>query len=278
MTHHLRASAPGGAPVRITPASAGWRYLSFAVERLAPGALLRPDTTGAEVAVVPLSGALEAVVGAQHFALARRGVFAELPRVLYLAPGADAELRAGPEGAELAYGGAPAEGRYPTRLFEPGEMRVEVRGGGAARREVHHVLAPPLPAERLILYEVYVPGGMWSGIPPHCHDGRHGSAVLEEVYHYRFDRPAGFALHRNYTREGDLDERFAVADGDTVLVTRGFHPVAVVPGANAYFLNYLAGEPLDAERATPPVDDPDFAVLKGAWEAGSWSLPLPFDR
>ena len=42
-------------------------------------------------------------------------------------------------------------------------MKQEVRGGGVAVRQVNHILAHPLPAERLILFEVYVPrwGLLW---------------------------------------------------------------------------------------------------------------------
>ena len=47
----------------------------------------------------------------------------------------------------------------------------------------------PLPAEHLILYEVYVPRGTWAGWPPHRHDGVQGSPYLEEVYYFRLDRP-----------------------------------------------------------------------------------------
>ena len=113
-------------------------------------------------------------------------------------------------------------------------------------------------AWRLILFEVYVPGGAWSGWPPHCHDGYMGSPYLEEVYYYRIDPHDGFAIHRNYRKDNDFDELFTVRSGDLVLVTQGFHPVAAAPGSNVYFLNYLAGELLDGERATPPYDDPDY--------------------
>lgn len=276
--HHLRASERGALRVDVTPTAVPWAYLSFAVHRLERDEVVRLDTADTEVALVPLTGSLSAQTGTLRAPLQRDSVFTALPEVLYAPPGSDVVVRAGATGAEFAVGRAPAEGRYPARVFRPSEMRREVRGGGSALRQVHHVLAPPLPAERLILYEVYVPGGMWSGIPPHCHDGRLGSPVLEEVYHYRFDRPEGFGLHRNYTREGDLDEVFTVRDGDTVLVTRGFHPVAVPPGSNAYFLNYLAGEPTDEARATAPIDDPDFAALHGDWTAGSWRLPLDWTR
>lgn len=273
--HHLRLSPePVGARLTVTPASAGWRTLDFQVIGVEAGGRHALSTLGREVALVPLRGRATVRVGNETFELRRSGVFTAMPQVLYLPPGQEAEVLALDAGFEFAAGGAPATGRYPTRLFLPHEMRSEVRGGGAAKRQVNHVLAPPLPAERLILFEVYVPGGMWSGWPPHCHDGRHGSPYLEEVYHYRFDRPGAFALHRNYTREDDLNEVFAVQDGDTVLVTRGFHPVAAAPGCNMYFLNYLAGDLQDDERARPPVDDEDFGAMKHDWLGGAWDLPL----
>ncbi len=274
MNHIPSALDANGLRVNVTPQQAGWRMLDFKVEALAPNAHSAVESGAREVALVPLSGKASIEVDGQVYNLERGGVFTDLPQVLYLPPGASASVQAEAEGFEFATGGAPAEGRYPVRLFRPDEMRREVRGGGAAKRQVVHLLSAPMPAERLILFEVYVPGGMWSGWPPHCHDGRHGSPYLEEVYHYRFDRTGAFALHRNYTREGDLDELFAVKDADTVLVTRGFHPVAAAPGCNMYFLNYLAGDLLDDERATPPVDDSDFAAMKDDWAGGAWSLPL----
>lgn len=273
--HHLELSPTSeGVRLSVTPESAGWRMLDFTVEGLAPGGTSTLETGAREVAVVPLKGSATVRVAGQEYRLSRDSVFTSLPQVLYLPPGSTANIEAGAGGLEYATGGAPAEGRYPVRLFMPDEIRSEVRGGGAARRQVNHLLSAPMPAERLILFEVYVPGGMWSGWPPHCHDGRHGSAYLEEVYHYRFDRPGGFALHRNYTREDDFNEVFAVKDGDTVLVTKGFHPVAAAPGCNMYFLNYLAGDLLDDARGEPPVDDVDFAEMKNDWAGGAWELPL----
>jgi 5-deoxy-glucuronate isomerase len=44
--------------------------------------------------------------------------------------------------------------------------------------------------------------------------------------------------------------------GECVLVTQGFHSVAVPPGSQVYFLNYLVGELLDDDRGIPPYDDP----------------------
>jgi 5-deoxy-glucuronate isomerase len=225
------------------------------------------------MALVPLAGAGTARAGDLSAALARRSVFDAMPDVVYLPPGVDLAV-ATEDGFEFALGGAPAEGRYPARLVRPAEMRSEVRGGGAATRQVNHLLAHPLPAERLILYEVYVPRGGWSGWPPHCHDGYAGSPYLEETYYFRLDPGDGWAIHRNYRLDEAFDETFAVSDGDLVVVTRGFHSSAAAPGHNMWFLNYLAGEPVDDERAIPPFFQPEYAWIDGRWDEGAWSLPV----
>ena len=275
MTHHLKSNPDAMISLDVTPESAGWQYLSYRVIQLSGDQVYMHRTGGDELALVPLSGG--GVVRANHqtFALSRKSVFSEKPSVLYLPPGQD--LGVSTDSAfEFAIGSAPATGKYPTRLFTPDEIRAEVRGGGAARRQVHHILSHPMPAERLILFEVYVPGGAWSGYPPHCHDGYGGSEHLDETYYFRTDPANGVALHRNYRRDNDFDEIFAVRDRDLVLVTQGFHSTAAAPGSNLYFLNYLAGELVDDERATPPYDDPDYAWLKDDYSANLMKLPLPF--
>ncbi|MEO1287911.1 MAG: 5-deoxy-glucuronate isomerase, partial [Chloroflexota bacterium] len=158
--------------------------------------------------------------------------------------------------------------------FKPDEIKQEVRGGGAATRQVNHILAHPMPAERLILFEVYVPGGAWSGYPPHCHDRYGDSGYLEETYYFRMMPENGFGFHRNYRVDEDFDETFLLGHTDLVLVTKGFHSTTAAPGSNIYFLNYLAGELLDDERGTPPYDDPRYAHLKGAWDENTMQLPV----
>ena len=273
MSHQVHSDQSSQVRLAVTPESAGWRTLSFSALALPAGQTLTHDTGHDEIALVPLAGRGRVSVGGQSFALARESVFHGKPHVLYAPPGARLTVEAATD-FEFALGGAPAEGRYPVRLFRPDEMKSEMRGGGAALRQVNHVLAAPLPAERLILFEVYVPGGTWSGWPPHCHDGFGGSPYLEEVYYYRFQPEYGFGVHRNYRRDTAFDEIFTVRHGDAVLVTQGFHPTGAVPGANMYFLNYLAGDLLDEVRATPPLDDPDFAWMRQDWDGQRLKLPI----
>ncbi len=273
MSNHLKSKTAETIVLDVTPESANWQHLSFRIVRITGQQVYLHNTERTELALVPLEGAGTVQTGAGDFALRRAGVFVEKPSVLYLPPGQEFGVITDGE-FEFAIGAAPAEGRYPLRLFAPDEIRAEVRGGGPARRQVHHTLAHPLPAERLILYEVYVPGGAWSGYPPHCHDGYGGSAHLDETYYFRTEPANGVALHRNYRRDEDFEEIFAVRNRDLVLVTQGFHSTAAAPGSNLYFLNYLAGELIDDDRKTPPYDDPDYAWLKEDYTSNRMRLPL----
>lgn len=271
--HHLPERADGTVRVDVTPASAGWQYLSFSVVELAAGQTHASLLTDRETAIVPLGGAGTVRAGTESFALSRTSVFDQMPHVLYAPPGTPLEVAT--DGAfTFAIGSAPAEGRYPLRLFAPSEMKSELRGGGTSYRQVNHILAMPLPAEHLILYEVYVPRGTWAGWAPHCHDGREGSPYLEEVYWFQMEPANGFILHRNWRDDEGFDEQFVVKQGDTVLVTKGYHSTVACPTSHMYFLNYLAGELVDDDRRTPPCFHSDYSWIMDDWSRGAWELPI----
>ena len=271
--HFIKPNLDTTVQIDVTPESAGWEYLSYKVVTLRAGESHQHNTEGNEIALTLLSGSGTIRVGDESFAVSRKGIFEELGPVFYAPPGHEITIET-ESGLHFAIGGAPAEGKYPVRLFLPEEMKVELRGGGGANRQVCHTLSHPLPAERLILYEVYVPGGQWSGWPPHCHDGYAGSAHLDETYHFFTNPDYGFIMHRNYRVDSDFDETFTAGNGDLVLVTQGFHSTAPAPNCTGYFLNYLAGELIDDGRATPPYDDPTFAHIKEDWNDGMRSLPI----
>ena len=267
------AEGPGRI-LHVTPETAGWDYVEFGVVDVTAAAPWSGAQADRETAIVPLAGEGRVLVGDEMVVdLSRISVFDQMASVVYLPPDtpyrieSDAALRA-------TVGSAPAEGRYPVRVFEPSEMRIEIRGGGQAHRQVVHSLSHPLPAERLILYEVYIPRGTWAAWPPHCHDGREGSPYLEEVYYFRLDRPEGYGLHRNWRHEEGYDDPMVVHDGDLVLVPKGYHTTVTCPSANMYFINYLAGELQDDDRRTPPCFAAEHTWIESDWQAGEWGLPV----
>lgn len=272
MSAELFRPGTGQEVLSVEPRSLSWRHLGFSVHKLEAGAQLRIATEGVETALIPLAGEMTVVAGGESYSLSRLGVFEQAGSLLYIPP-ATPTLITSPSGVELALGTAPASGSYPVRLIGPEDVIVEIRGGANARRQVNHLLAPPLPAERLIVYEVYVPGGSWAGWPPHRHDGVSGSPYLEETYFFRFDRPDGFGFHRNYDAER-YDATFTVRHDECVAVPRGFHVTTTTPGNNMWILNFLAGELVGPARAAGPYFDPDTVWIRDDWSAGSLELPL----
>jgi 5-deoxy-glucuronate isomerase len=254
------------------PASAGWRYLSYATVDVAAGAMVRLATGGSEVAVVPLAGRFEVASSQLTAVMARRDVFSEPGSVFYAAPGTSIVVRA-LENSTMAIGGAPADPVYPSRYIAPDDVRVELRGGGAAHRQVAHLLSPPAEAHRLILYEVHVPRGSWSGWPPHCHDGEDGSPYLEETYYFEHQPASGFAIHRNFRDATGFDQTVVAPHRSLVTVPAGYHSSAACPGSHMYFLNYLAGDLEHDQRRTPPCFDERYTWIDGRWDDDPMTLP-----
>ncbi|MDW3215750.1 MAG: 5-deoxy-glucuronate isomerase [Ilumatobacteraceae bacterium] len=276
----IRPADGPGTLLDITPESAGWSNVAFAIHDVRAGSPHRGGTTDRETAIVTIEGAGRVLVDGLTVDVTRTSVFDQVGRIVYVPPGVDFTIET--DGAlVVAVGSAPAEGKLPVRVFEPSEMRSEIRGGGSSYRQVVHALAYPLPAEHLILYEVYVPRGTWAGWPPHRHDGVDGSPYLEEVYYFRLQGPEGYVLHRNFTDGAglagvgdDFDEVVVARDGDAVLVPQGYHTSVASPGSNMYFLNYLAGELELDDRKTPPCFHSDHTWIEADWDAGAWSLPV----
>jgi len=245
----------------VTPGSAGWRFVGFREHRLSPGQGLERPADEHERAVVVLEGSVTVRAGDRRWGSvgSRDDVFGGPPApVLLLEPGLDLEVAAETP-ATVVVADAPAGKVRRTQLFEPGEIHVEMRGSGLTERRIHHLLPPSVKAGRLIIFEVFTPGGNWSSYPPHKHDTEDPprEAYLEELYYYRFARPEGWAFARVYTADRSLDESFAPRDHDVILVPRGYHPVGAPAGYDAYYLNVMAGP----HRAWHFTLDPDHAWL-----------------
>jgi len=216
-------------------------YVGFEVVRLG-GRIERRDDER-ETCVVLLSG--RATLNGLGEA-ARTTPFDAPPVALYVPPRATWWA----EGAgELALCSAPAQGTLEPRLLDSPELST--RGEGTEERFIANILMESEPAESLLVTEVITPAGHWSSYPPHKHDtdAMPDEALLEETYYHRLRGGAGFAFQRVYTDDGALDEGIAVADGDVVLVPRGYHPVAGDPRTDLYYLNVMAG-PVRAWRVT----------------------------
>lgn len=243
---------------RVTPESAGWRYLFFEVfdDSFAHA------NEGTETVLVPLSGACRVRADGRSWELGgRANVFSGLPHALYLPRETSFEVEV--EG-EVAVCGALCDKRREPVLVAPEDVEIEVRGAGNATRQINHIVKPDFPAERILVVEVFTPAGNWSSYPPHKHDEDNApdEAVLEEIYYYRTEEPEAFGVQRLYSPSRGVDVTATIRDGDLMLVPFGYHTTCAAHGYNLYYLNALAGD----RRSMAAADDPELAWIRKAWD------------
>lgn len=271
-------AADGRDPVAITPHLAGWRYTGLRVVRVQPGDTRTLATGGREMLVLPLSGGCAVHLEGRRFELrGRDSVFDGIADFAYLPPGSRVTLSS-PAGAEVALPSAVADRALPPAYVAAADVPVEIRGAGTATRQINNLFVAGGPAaHRLIVVEVFTPGGNWSSYPPHKHDdgGTAGESELEEIYYFRIQGANGYGIHRTYTADGSIDETVAVRDGDVFLVPRGYHgPCVAPPEYPMYYLNVLAGP--GESRSLGFSDDPAYAWIRQSWrgQAADPRVPL----
>ncbi len=250
----VKAQRSGRDVVRVTPQSAGWRFVGFSAHRLARGESMPIDQPGNELCIVVLGGTVTVRQrdGETWAEIGERGdVFDDrAPYAVYLPEGSGvtvtahtaAEVGVASAPGTVAAGTAPAAAT-PPRLIEPAAMKRFARGTGLNERFVCDILPQTAPALHLLVVEVRTPSGHSSSYPPHKHDTDNlpQESSLEETYYHRLLPAQGFAFQRVYTDDRSLDESLAVEDHDVVMVPRGYHPVVVPYGYESYYLNVMAG-------------------------------------
>ncbi|MEE8117396.1 MAG: 5-deoxy-glucuronate isomerase, partial [Gemmatimonadales bacterium] len=270
----------------VTPERAGWEYISFQARRLAAGESWSFATGENELALVNLSGryAVRSDRGDWSGIGGRTDVFQSAAHTLYLPRRTDFTVTA-EESGEFAVAWVPTDRDDEPWLISPEDVTCSIRGGDNVSRQINDLLPPGSPVRRLVLVEVYTPGGNWSSYPPHKHDvhtvdelGDLVEADLEEVYFYKFDRPDGYAYQRVYTDERSplhkagkpIDALVLARDNCAVLVPEGYHPVTSGPGYTTYYLNVLAG----SAQSLANQDDPAHTWVKDSYQQRDDRLPL----
>jgi len=271
---HSQQLAPGesGELLNFSRESVGWQWMSMTARRLNPGETYEAKTQGEEAAFVILGGRSTANWGKGPQTIGgRNNVFDGLPYCLYLPSGNRVTFR--PETVcEIAECRVPSQAQLDPRLITPKDIASTLRGGGNASRQIVDIIQTDFPADKIVVIEVYTPGGNWSSYPPHKHDvhAPPTEVDLDEIYYYRFNQPAGFALQRLYSPANGEERVIRANDGDAVLVHSGYHPVVAGPGYDVYYLNFLAG----TSRTLAVTEDPDHVWLKSTWKEMDPRLPI----
>jgi len=251
----------------------GFQFLSFRSRKLKRGESFEEDTGNRELGLIVLGGTCSVSSSRGNWkSIGRRpNVFSGMPHALYLPISTQFNV-ATETGCDLAFCYSRAEESHPAALITPPGIEVEIRGGENATRQINKIIRPEFTAHRLLVVEVYTPGGNWSSYPPHKHDMHNppGEVDLEEIYYYRVDRPEGYAIQKVYTPDRHIDETITVRDSEMVLVPEGYHPVVAAHGYSVYYLNALAG----SARSMAASDDPDFVWVREAWHSQDPRVPL----
>ena len=241
----IRPRGTQGLVHEVTPASAGWTHVGFALHKLGRGDNVTGGEVDREACLVILSGTGTFAVDGRDFGElgGRASPFDGPGHALYVPAGATWTVTA-TSPLELAVCTAPGTpGSHPARVIGPDDVEMLARGKGTNTRYPRNILPETAPADSLLVVEVITPGGHTSSYPPHKHDTDDlpHESLLEETYYHRFSKPQGYAFQRVYTDDRSLDETMLVEDGDVVMVPRGYHPVAAIAGYDLYYLNVMAG-------------------------------------
>jgi 5-deoxy-glucuronate isomerase len=256
------------------------RYSGLRVLELSAAQTQEFETGDEEVIVLPLEGSCEVALERESFRLAGRdGVFSGVTDFVY-APRETRVQVSSESGGRFALPSARAGRRLAARYVAADRVPIELRGAGAASRQVNNFCSPEaFDADRLIAVEVLTPAGNWSSYPPHKHDeDRPGEeTALEEIYYYEVAR-AGVAYQRVYgSGPGrEIDVCAEVRSGDAIVMPYGYHgPSMATPGYDLYYLNVMAGP---GERAWRFTDDPAHAWIRSTWTDQPVDPRLPMTR
>jgi 5-deoxy-glucuronate isomerase len=222
------------------------------------------DTGGNEVCLVILGGRCALESGGRRWenAGSREDVFGGPATALYVPPGGSFKVAATDAApVEIAVLRCPAAASGAAPVFIPPEkVKIVERGKDNWKRFVHDIVDKDVPAGAMLVGETFSPAGNWSSAPPHRHDFDDPPRETnhEEIYFFKCKPEQGFQVIRLYTDDYSVNETYTVESNDTVIITRGYHPVAAGPGYRGYYLWILAG----GERTVRTHDDPRHEWLK----------------
>jgi 5-deoxy-glucuronate isomerase len=265
MTLHIKS--PGDAPgvYPVVRRGQGLKYISFTVVQL--GGSLRRHTLESgdeELSLDFYSGRVRVESEGWSAEVPARASIGEPGSMVYIPSGRKVTLTRLDGDARVTIAGADGKpGIEPVLIPHATAMKNSV-GKDNWSRTVYTHIGNNLDAAHLICGETINRPGGWSSCPPHKHDrfAPPSEVPMEEVYYFLVEPRQGFGFMRVYTDPADpepLDNAYAVQNGDTVLIPRGYHPVVACPG---YTLNYtwvLAGE---GRTYGAWSDDPKHAWIK----------------
>lgn len=223
----------------------------FNIVKLRKGEDFRYALKGYETCVVPATGTVTVAVGGQVWRdIGNRGVdvWDGEPEGVYCPTGMEVTITCQSEASEVFVAGA----RHDEVLapFAVGVADIEMVQYGSddtkTHRKIKHILGSRYHGQvgRLLVSELFTVGqGGWSGFPSHKHDTDRmpDETRHDETYNFRFRPDYGSGLQMLQRIDNEPGDAYHIMNGSTVLIDRGYHPCAVLPGYEMYYFTILAG-------------------------------------
>ncbi|MDA5557019.1 5-deoxy-glucuronate isomerase [Shimia sp. MMG029] len=228
----------------------------FNIIKLKRGEVFEYSVPGYETCVVPATGTVHVdVEGASYENLGNRtiDVWDGDPEGVYVPVGAKVRITCVTEATETFIAGA----KYD-KVLEPFDVRVPeldlVQYGSddtKTHRKIKHILGASHHDKvgRLLVSELFTVGaGGWSGFPSHKHDtdrtdetGELIETRHDETYNFRFKPNYGSGLQMLQREDNKPGDAYHIMDSSTILIDKGYHPCAALPGYEMYYFTILGG-------------------------------------
>ncbi len=223
----------------------------FNIIKLKKGETFEYAVPGYETCVVPATGTVNVdVEGAVYENLGNRtvDVWDGDPEGVYVPVGAKVRITCVTDETETFIAGA----KYD-KVLEPFDVRaadLDVVQYGSDDTKTHRKIKHILGANhhdkvgRLLVSELYTVGaGGWSGFPSHKHDTDRlpDETRHDETYNFRFKPNYGSGLQMLQREDNEPGDAYHIMDRSTILIDKGYHPCAALPGYEMYYFTILGG-------------------------------------
>ena len=223
----------------------------FNIIKLKKGEVFNYSLSGYETCIVPATGTISIDIEGKSFdQLGNRGVdvWDGEPEGAYVPVGAKVRIVCQSDKTETFIAGA----KYD-KVLEPFDVRkteIDLVQYGSdetkTHRKIKHILGANQHGKvgRLLISELYTVGqGGWSGFPSHKHDTDQlpNETRHDETYNFRFRPNYGSGLQMLQREDNEPGDAYHIMDGSTMLIDKGYHPCAVLPGYEMYYFTILGG-------------------------------------
>ena len=223
----------------------------FNIVKLKRGEVFEYSVSGYETCVVPATGTVSVDIEGKTFdQLGNRGVdvWDGEPEGAYVPVGAKVRIVCQSEKTETFIAGA----KYDKVLepFDVREAEIDLVQYGSdetkTHRKIKHILGANQHGKvgKLLISELFTVGqGGWSGFPSHKHDTDRlpDETRHDETYNFRFKPNYGSGLQMLQREDNKPGDAYHIVDGSTMLIDKGYHPCAVLPGYEMYYFTILGG-------------------------------------